>query len=116
MKTSRKFAVVLVTAPSLKVARALAGGALNARLVACVNLVPRIESHYWWQGRIERGTEILMLCKTTTATLARFEKFILSNHPYDTAEFIVLSVANGAERYLSWINSSVEEPEKSARR
>jgi periplasmic divalent cation tolerance protein len=107
MKSNRKFVVVLVTAPTLKVARSLARQALSSRLVACVNLIPRIESHYWWQGRIERGTEVLMLCKTTTASLARFEELILSNHPYDTAEFVVLSIAGGAERYLSWINSSV---------
>ena len=107
MKSARHFAVVLVTAPSLKTARALAARALRARLAACVNLVPRIESHYWWQGRLERGAEVLLLLKTTKAKLAALEKLILTRHPYDTAEFIVLPVAAGSARYLAWLDSSV---------
>ena len=53
MKPAAKFAIVLVTAPDLKTARALAKAALSARLIACANLVPKIESHYRWQGKIE---------------------------------------------------------------
>ncbi len=107
MKSTRHFAVVLVTAPDLKTARALAALALRARLAACVNLVPRIESHYWWQGRLERGTEVLLLLKTTRSKLAALEKLILAEHPYDTAEFIVLPVAAGSARYLEWLGGSV---------
>ena len=56
MKREATFAVVLVTAPDMKTARKLAQAALEARLIACANLVPRIESHYWWQGKIEAAT------------------------------------------------------------
>jgi len=93
---------VLVTAPDAKTARALARAALEARLVACVNLIPGLESHYWWQGKIETGKEVLMLLKTTRPRLVALEKLVLSKHPYDTAEFIVLSVSAGAKRYLEW--------------
>jgi periplasmic divalent cation tolerance protein len=55
MKSAKDFSIVLVTAPDMKTARALAKAALQARLIACANLVPRIESHYWWQGKIESG-------------------------------------------------------------
>src|SRR5262245_50187268 len=44
MKSAQEFAVVLVTAPDLKTARLLAGAVLQARLAACVNVIPRIES------------------------------------------------------------------------
>jgi periplasmic divalent cation tolerance protein len=108
MKSAKTFAVALVTAPDLKTARKLASATLKARLVACVNLVPRIESHYWWQGRRERGSEVLLICKTTRARLAALEKLILRLHPYDTAEFIVLPLHAGAERYLRWIAANVE--------
>ena len=106
MKLAGKFAVALVTAPDLKVARKLARAALAARLVACVNLMPRIESHYWWQGKIESAGEVLVIFKTTTHKLAELEKLILEKHPYDTAEFITLPVTSGAEKYLSWIRQS----------
>lgn len=107
MKSAAAFAVVLVTAPDLRVARRLARGALRAKLVACANLVPKIESYYWWQGRIETAAEVLLLCKTTKRKLAAFEKFILENHPYDTPEFVVLPLAKGTARYLGWIMASV---------
>jgi periplasmic divalent cation tolerance protein len=107
MKSARKFAVVLVTAPELKTARSLARAALAAKLVACANLIPNLESHYWWQGKLERGTEILILFKTTRRNLAALEELILAKHPYDTAEFIVLSTNSGTPRYLDWLASSV---------
>jgi len=106
MKTKTTFVIVLVTAPDLKVARMLARAALGARLIACANLVPKIESHYRWQGRIESGKEVLMILKTTAARLARLEKFVLEKHPYDTAEFIVLPISAGSGRYLDWICQS----------
>jgi periplasmic divalent cation tolerance protein len=98
--------VVLVTAPDLRVARKLAKACLEARAAACVNIVPRLESHYWWQGKLERGNELLLLIKTTTARLAALEKCVLANHPYDTPEFVVLPFREGNQRYLEWIAGS----------
>jgi len=97
-----QFRVVLVTAPDLKTARQLARAALAARLIACANLVPRVESHYRWRGKIERGTEVLLVLKTTTARLGELEKLILAQHPYDTPEFVVINPTGGARRYLDW--------------
>ena len=80
MKSASRFAVVLVTAPDLKTARALARAALRARLAACANLVPKMESHYWWQGRMESAAEVLVLFKTVKARLSALEKLILAQH------------------------------------
>ena len=107
MKPAEKYAVVLVTAPDLKTARKLAQAALKARLIACANLIPRIESHYRWQGKIESSAEVLLLLKTTTARLAALEKLIVAKHPYDTPEFIVLPISRGNRRYLDWVEQSV---------
>jgi periplasmic divalent cation tolerance protein len=103
MKRTAKFAIVLVTAPDLKTARALAKAALQARLIACANLVPRIESHYWWQGKLESGREVLLVLKTSKAKLVTLEKLILARHPYDTPEFLVLPLNGGNARYLDWL-------------
>ena len=107
MKTTRAYVVVLVTAPELKTARRLAKAALAARLAACASLLPKIESHYWWQGQLECSAEIMMLFKTTRTKLAALEKLITTRHPYDTPEFIVLPVTAGHERYLDWLAASV---------
>jgi periplasmic divalent cation tolerance protein len=106
MKTAAKFSVVLVTAPDLKTARALAKATLQARLIACANLVLKIESHYWWRGKIESGAEVLLVLKTQKAKLAALEKLVLAKHPYDTPEFIVLPLSAGNRKYLDWLNAS----------
>lgn len=109
MKTAAKFAFVLVTAPDLKTARRLARAALASRLIACANLLPKIESHYRWQGKIETSPEVLLLMKTTRARLAALEKLIIANHPYDTPEFLVVPLSHGNARYLDWLADSVRK-------
>ena len=106
MKSAAKFSIVLVTAPDLKTARKLARLALSAKLVACANLVPKIESHYWWQGKIESGSEVLLVLKTTKSKLVALEQLILAKHPYDTPEFLVLPLAAGSGKYLEWLSAS----------
>jgi periplasmic divalent cation tolerance protein len=106
MKPAAKFVVVLVTAPDLKTARALAKAALSARLIACANLVPKIESHYWWRGKIESSAEVLLVLKTQKSRLAALEKLVLARHPYDTPEFIVLPLSAGNQKYLAWLKES----------
>jgi periplasmic divalent cation tolerance protein len=98
-----KFAVVLVTAPDLKTARALAKSALNAKLIACANLIPKIESHYRWRGQVESAAEVLLILKTTKSKLAALEKLILAKHPYDVPEFVVLPITAGNKNYLAWL-------------
>jgi len=110
MKPATQFAVVLVTAPDLKTARVLARAALQARLIACANLIPKIESHYWWRGKIESGAEVLLVLKTQKANLAALEKLILARHPYDTPEFIILPLSAGNRKYLDWLAENTWQP------
>ena|SRR5579871_5641949 len=107
MKSATRFAIVLVTAPDMKVARRLARAALQAKLIACANLVPGLESHYWWQGKLDSANEVLLILKTARTKLPELEKLILSQHPYDTPEFLVLPLKAGAARYLKWLDDSV---------
>jgi periplasmic divalent cation tolerance protein len=106
MKSALKFVIVLVTTPDSKTARTLAKAALSARLIACANLVPKIESHYWWQGKIESGAEVLLVLKTQKSKLTALEKLILARHPYDTPEFLVLPLSAGSKKYLDWLAAS----------
>jgi periplasmic divalent cation tolerance protein len=106
VKPKAQFSLVLVTAPDLKVARRLAKSALSARLIACANLLPKIESHYWWKGQIEHAPEVLILFKTTAQRLGLLESLITAEHPYDTPEFLVIPIQRGNRRYLDWLASS----------
>jgi len=107
MQTAESVAVVLVTAPDLDTARKLAQGALEARLVACANLIPAIESHYWWQGKLESSAEVLIFFKTTEDVLNTLEAHVLKHHPYDTPEIVALPLKSGTPRYLDWLLASV---------
>ena len=108
MKSARDYSIVLVTAPNLRTARLLAKAALRVRLVACANLVPGLESHYWWQGKLERSGEVLIVFKTVRRHLPALEKLVSAEHPYDTPEFVVLPLTAGSTRYLDWLGASVK--------
>jgi periplasmic divalent cation tolerance protein len=91
----------------MKTARRLARAVLAARLIACANLLPKVESHYWWEGKIEKGSEVLMVLKTTTRQLRALEKLVVAEHPYDTPEFVAIRLEGGNNRYLDWLAGAV---------
>jgi periplasmic divalent cation tolerance protein len=107
VKSNRAW-VVLVTAPGMKPARALARAVLEARLAACVNLVPQLESHYWWQDKLEKSSEVLLVMKTTRVLLEPLAARVRKEHPYDTPEIVGWPIAAGSRRYLDWLEASVE--------
>ncbi|HTV40275.1 MAG TPA: divalent-cation tolerance protein CutA [Candidatus Sulfotelmatobacter sp.] len=106
MKAAGQFAIVLVTAPDLETARILAKAALQSHLVACANLVPGIESHYWWQEKMEASQEALIIFKTRKSRVPALEKLILARHPYDTPEILVLALSAGNGKYLDWVKAN----------
>lgn len=110
MKSANSFTIVLVTAPDLKIARALAKAALKSKLIACANLIPKIESLYRWHGKMESSTEALMILKTRKSKLTALEKLILEKHPYDTPEFLVLPLSAGNKKYLDWLGRDGVSP------
>ena len=98
----------MVTAPDRALARRLAKAALEAKLAACANIVPAVESHYWWEGKLESSDEVLLLLKTRQALLPKLERAVQEIHPYDTPEFIALPLTAGSRRYLAWLNDNTE--------
>jgi periplasmic divalent cation tolerance protein len=110
MQAATEHACAIVTAPNITIARKIASAVLSARLAACANLVPKIESHYWWQGQLESSSEVLLFFKTLVAKLPELEACVLKNHTYQTPEFVVVKIDAGNENYLQWINESMEPP------
>ena len=102
------FAVVMVTAPNKALARRLGKAALETKLAACANIVPAVESHYWWEGKLESNDEVLLLLKTRQELLPKLERVIRGIHPYDTPEFIALPLTGGSRRYLAWLAYNTE--------
>ena len=97
----------LVTAPDVETARKIVQAALAQKLAACANIVPNLESHYWWQGKLEQSAEVLIIFKTTAQMQMALRDCVLANHPYETAEFITQAIDFGSDAYLAWIRQNV---------
>lgn len=98
--------VCLITTPkedSIRIAKAI----VEQKLAACVNIVPFVQSIYWWEGAIEEEEESLLIVKTTEAALPALTDAVRAIHPYDTFELITLTIDGGNGPYLDWIGSSV---------
>ena len=94
--------LVLVTAPDLEEARRLADAVLEPRLAACVNIVPGVESHYWWQGRREQAGEVLLLIKTSAERFEAVAETIRAHHSYACPEIVAISPEEIAPAYRAW--------------
>ncbi|OGK13652.1 MAG: cation tolerance protein CutA [Candidatus Riflebacteria bacterium GWC2_50_8] len=100
------FRVCLVTLPDRETARKIAENIVNAKLCACANLIPGLESVYTWQGKVETSAEILMVIKTQQSCVAALDARIRELHPYSVYEFIVLPILYGNTDYLQWIKEA----------
>ncbi len=103
--------VVLVSAPSDEVADALARTLVTDRLVACANVVPGIRSVYRWSGEIQVDDEVLLVLKTRADRVDALRSRVVSLHPYEVPEFVVLPIVAGLESYLGWLRAEVDPSE-----
>jgi periplasmic divalent cation tolerance protein len=100
--------IVLSTAGSEDEARKIARHLVERQLAACVNIVPRIESIYRWQGKVESSAEWLMLIKTTAERFPAVRDAIRELHSYELPECVAISVDDGSTEYLQWIEDSLK--------
>lgn len=111
--------VVLSTVARDFDARPLARALVEARLAACVNIVPGLTSVYRWQGTVSEDGEQLLVIKTADARVDALREELLRIHPYDVPEFVVLAVEGIAPSYGEWLLESIaavdEERDQSRR-
>jgi periplasmic divalent cation tolerance protein len=96
-------AVLYATVPDADLAERIATVLLERRLAACVNILPGMTSLYRWQGRIERGREVVMIVKTRRACTEPAVEAIRSEHPFTVPAIVSLDVTGGLPGYLGWI-------------
>jgi periplasmic divalent cation tolerance protein len=99
--------VVLMTAGSREEAARLADLLVVARLAACVQIMPEMESVYHWQDKVERAAETLLIAKTTQANFDELERAVRALHSYETPEIVALPVTAASAPYLEWLTSNV---------
>jgi periplasmic divalent cation tolerance protein len=103
--------LILTNCPDEASANQIALAVVEARLAACVNILPRMQSIYRWQGTVESASEIPLLIKSTAATYPALEKCITELHPYDVPEIIALPITQGLPAYLNWLSAeTLQQP------
>ena len=105
---SERAVIVYTTYPSLVEAERIGKAVLEQRLAACVNILPGMISHYWWQGAIERGEEVVMIIKTRASLAERVQAAVKELHSYDTPAILVLPIEGGEAGYLGWLMAETE--------
>lgn len=93
--------VVFITTPREK-AEEIANHLLQKRLAACVNIVSEVKSLYWWQGKLEKDPESLLIVKTLPEHWDTFLKAVKEVHPYSVPEILAIPVSRGNLDYLEW--------------
>jgi len=96
--------VVLVTVGSRENAQKIADQLLSEKKAACVNIIPQVDSHFWWHGKIENADEYLLIIKTRAALLDEVEKIVKQIHPYTVPEIIALPIIGGNKDFLNWVD------------
>ncbi|MFA5092586.1 MAG: divalent-cation tolerance protein CutA [Candidatus Omnitrophota bacterium] len=99
--------VILVTAKDKKEAQKIASGLIKAKLAACVNIVNKIDSIFFWAGKIDQAKESLLIIKSKKEKLSKIIKLVKSLHSYDVPEIVALPIIAGDKSYLRWINATL---------
>jgi periplasmic divalent cation tolerance protein len=84
---------------------------VGARLAACVQVLPEIQSVYRWQGKVARENEVLLLAKTTRGRFLELDREVCAIHSYETPEIVALTVTAVSEPYLEWLRVNVASGE-----
>ena len=97
-------ALIYSTIGNIDDARRISNILIEEHMVACVNIIPKIESVYWWQGKIENSEEVLIIAKTVDKNVKKVIQKIKSLHTYELPDIIVLKIIDGLKDYLDYIS------------
>ncbi len=97
------FCIVEVTTSGADESERIGKKVVEERLAACANIIPAITSYYWWNGKLEKDAESILLLKTTKKSLDTLIDRIRELHSYENPAIIALPIESGSEIYLEWV-------------
>jgi periplasmic divalent cation tolerance protein len=103
-----RYYIVLVTTDKIEEAEKIAEALLNAKLAACINYF-NVTSTYWWENKIQKHKEVMLIIKTVKDKLAELMRVVKENHSYSVPEIIALPIVKGNPKYLVWLADTVFE-------
>ena len=101
----KSYIAILITAKDQEEAQKIAKALVKRRQAACVNVVPAVNSHFWWKDKLEATNESLLIVKTRESLLPEVIKTVKKIHSYRLPEIIALPIIGGSRDYLEWIDS-----------
>ncbi|MCX5693851.1 MAG: divalent-cation tolerance protein CutA [Candidatus Omnitrophica bacterium] len=101
------YLVILVTAKDKKEAQKISAGLIKAKLAACVNIINKVDSIFFWAGKIDRAQESLLVIKSKKEKLSKVIKLVKSLHSYKVPEIIAIPIIAGDKPYLRWIDAAL---------
>jgi len=101
------YIIVLVTAQSKQEAEHIAQKLLEAKLIACANILGPVSSHYHWNGKIEQAEEFLVIMKSQLGLFKDLSETVKAFHSYEVPEVVALPIVGGSEAYLGWLGGSL---------
>jgi periplasmic divalent cation tolerance protein len=108
MSPQNKYIVVLMTSPSVEEAKKITHALVSEKLIACGNIVPGIQSIFFWQGKAAEENEVLIIGKSKRSAFPGIVEKVKSLHSYTLPEIIALPLIEGSEEYLQWIDETVQ--------
>ena len=99
--------LVYITAPDPESAKKIAGVLIAERLAACANIIPAIDSMFYWEGELRQKRETLLLLKTHVSRFERLTARARELHPYELPCVVALPVNAGLPGYLAWVGEEV---------
>jgi periplasmic divalent cation tolerance protein len=103
------YSIIYITTSGVEEAKKIARILLKERLVACTNIIPQIESLYWWEGNIEEDQESLLLAKTGSDLVNKVIDRVEEIHSYETPCALEIQIKMGSENYLNWLDNALRE-------
>jgi len=100
--------IIYTTINDEQYARKIASFLIQEQIVACVNIIPEIESIYRWKGRIEEEKEIILIAKTVDENVKKAINRIKELHTYETPDIIAIPIIDGNNEYLDYIKRETE--------
>ena len=95
--------IIFITASSEEEAKKIATALVNEKLVACVNIIPKIHSIYWWEGKVCQDDEVMLISKSKQSLFPAIIERVQSLHSYKVPEIISFPISEGLPEYLNWI-------------
>jgi periplasmic divalent cation tolerance protein len=105
------YVVLFITTGADEEAQLISHVLLEQKKAACVNIVPKVDSLFWWKGKIESSHESLLVVKTKASLLDEIVQLVKEVHSSDIPEIIALSIVGGNWDYLDWVGKELEEEE-----